>query len=101
MTQEEAETQRDNLNTDLTTLGVLDQMYKVLENWSNNYQSNWDVCLIPDVNEVKFDAANAQQLAGFGRVYQLTIREVGVGDNYVAKFATNAELDPDLGPYLP
>ena len=81
---------------------LLDQMYKVLENFrATTIKANWDVCLIPDINEAKFDAATAPQLAGFGRVYQLTIREVGVGDNYVAKFATNAELDPVLGPYLP
>lgn len=102
MTEEEAQIAADAQNLILTGAGVVDQEYKLLETFSNNYASNWRIALIPTSHDAKYLAATAAQLAAFARVYQVTINEgTPIGTGYVTAYDINAELDPVLGPYLP
>lgn len=100
MTQEQAEALRDTYNTTLTNAGINDQTWYAQENFSQNYQSNWDTVLVPDVYAAKYGTATAAQLAGFGRVYQDSFTGTGPGATYITNFNTNAANDSVLGPYL-
>lgn len=103
VTQEQAQGQADALNAILTAATVTEVEYKILETFSQgNYQSSWQVILVPTSHNAKYAAATAEQLAAFARVSQITINEGNVvGAAFVAPFDANAELDPVLGPYLP
>lgn len=100
MTQEQAQVNADAYNAELVAASITDQEFLISENFSQNYASNWDTILVPDVYAAQFAAATAAQLAGFGRVYQLTFAATGPGATYLTTFDTNAAADPVLGPYL-
>ncbi len=102
MTEEEAQTAADTQNAFLDGESITDQEYKILETFTQNYASNWRLCLVPTSHDAKYTAATAAQLAAFARVYQVTINSgQGIGTGYVTAYDANAELDPVLGPYLP
>jgi hypothetical protein len=100
MTQEEAQIIADAYNATLVAATITDQEFLLTENFTPNYQSAWEIMLIPDIYAVLYGAATAAQLAGFGRVYQLTIGEAAAGATYLTQFDINAANDSVLGPYL-
>ena len=98
MTQAEATTQATALNAILTGAAIADRYYGIIDMFTPNKYSDWNVLLVPKDYETQYNAATLEQKYAFYRVSAAA--QAANASNFKTEFDTIGASDEVLQPYL-